>query len=558
MDPNYSAQDVARCDLCKTAIAQSYCDFCHINLCKPCIGEHISDEYDKHKIVPILQRKSTLIYPKCEAHQNKACKWQCKDCNTNVCSHCIASSQHSGHKFLNLEELFITSKKCIQNDREELNNKIIPTYEEIVNELEIQIASLDGEYKNLTTAISKQREEIHREVDNAINQMEKEIGEIKVKHQSLLQKHLDEIKHLQSLMQQTLNALNEMEESNEVSSAINYSSKNEEFRKLPPKVNVSISKFVPKPIDREELCSLFGKLYPLSTTLEERVFTAKKPNTSVRELLDEPEVLNTINTGHKYLRSVTVCLNEEQIWTSGDTADIKCFNIQGVLQKTIRTKSWRMPYDIAVDRDGALLYSDWKTRTVYKVKNDQTKEIITLQGWRPNNLCFTSSGDLLVTMYSDDRTQSKVVRYSGSTVKQTIQFDDKSQPLYSGNSYIKYISENRNLDICVADSEAGAVVVVNQAGKLRFRYTGHPNKPFEPYGITTDSQSRILTVDRNNHCIHILDTDGQFLRYIDNCDLEYPCGLCVDSDDSLFVGDENEGNVKKIRYLNYTLLKIIS
>ncbi|XP_078309744.1 uncharacterized protein LOC144618078 [Crassostrea virginica] len=551
MDPNYSAQDVARCDLCKTAIAQSYCDFCHVNLCKPCIGDHISDDYKKHILVPILRRKSTLIYPKCRTHQNKACKWQCKDCNINVCSHCLASSQHSGHKFLNLEELFTTSKKCIQNDREELNNKIIPTYEEIVNELEMQIVSLDGEYKKLTTAMSKQRKEIHREVDNAINQMEKDICEIKVKHHSILQKHLDEIKHLQSLMQQTLLALNEMEESNEVPPTIHYSSKNEEFRKLPPKVNVSISKFVPKSIDREELCSLFGKLTPLSTTLEERVFTEKEPNTSVRVLLDEPEVLNTIKTGHETLRSVT-CLNEDEIWTSGETADIKCFNIQGVLQKTIKTKTGEWPLDIAVDRDGALLYAYLETSTVYKVKSNQTEETITLQGWTLINLCVTSSGDLLVTMYSDDETQSKVVRYSGSTVKQTIQFDEKVQPLYSGNTAIKYISENRNLDICVADYGAGAVVVVNQAGKLRFRYTGHhsptKNKPFKPFGITTDSQSRILTVDRENKCIHIVNTDGQFLRYIDNCDLREPFDLCVDSDDSLFVGEENE--VKNIRYLN--------
>nr|XP_022300408.1 uncharacterized protein LOC111108670 isoform X1 [Crassostrea virginica]XP_022300409.1 uncharacterized protein LOC111108670 isoform X1 [Crassostrea virginica]XP_022300410.1 uncharacterized protein LOC111108670 isoform X1 [Crassostrea virginica] len=553
MDPDYIPQDVARCDLCKTAIAQSYCDFCHVNLCKPCIGEHISPDYGKHIIVAIHQRKSTLIYLKCKTHQKEDCKYQCKDCNIFLCSDCTVSTQHKGHEYLKLEELYTKSKVNIQNDREELENKISPTYEKIENELEMQIASLDGEYKKLTTEMSKQREEIHREVDDAIDQMEKEICEIKVKHHSLLKKHLVEIKQIQSLMQQTLLALNEMEESNEVSPTIHYRSKNEEFSKLPPKVNVSIPKYIPKQIEREALRNLIGKITPLSTILEERVFTAKKPNTSVRELLDKPEVLNTINTGHANLRSVT-CLNEEQIWTSGETADIKCFNIQGVLQKTIKTKSGNNPYDIAVDRDGALLYTgSWRTRTVYKVKNDQTEEIITLQGWRPKNLCVTSSDDLLVSMNTDNGTQFKVVRYSGSTVTQTIQFDDEGQPLYSGNPNIKYISENRNLDICVADHGAEAVVVVNRAGKLRFSYTGHPsptkNKRFKPYGISTDSQSRILTADGGNHCIHILDTDGQFLRYIDNCDLEYPWGLYVDSNDSLFVCEYYKDNVKKIRYL---------
>nr|XP_022289155.1 uncharacterized protein LOC111101127 [Crassostrea virginica] len=363
--------------------------------------------------------------------------------------------------------------------------------------------------------MANHREELHKEIDNAMNLWEKEIDKMKTKHHAILKKQLEEIKQLQSLMQKRLHTLNEMEDSNEVSPTIHYSSINQEFSKLPPKVHVSMPKFILNPKEKEELCRLIGKLTPLSTTLEKRVFTAKKPNTSVRELLDEPEVLNTIKTGYENLRSVA-CLNEEEIWTSGTTVDIKCYNTQGVLHKTIKTKSGTGPNGIAVYSDGALMYSDGRTRTVYEVKNDQTEEIIRLQGWIPTNLCVTSSGDLLVTMLSDDNTQFKVVRYSGSTVKQTIQFDDDGQPLYSGNNKIKNITENKNLDICVADSEADAVVVVNQAGKLRFRYTGPPSstkkKPFGPWGITTDSQSQILTSDHYNHCIHILDVYGHFLQ----------------------------------------------
>ena len=201
------------------------------------------------------------------------------------------------------------------------------------------------------------------------------------------------------------------------------------------------------------------------------------------------------------------------------------------------------------------MYTDYNERSINIVKKkDEYKEIqplIKLQGWLPLNLCSTSSGDLLVTMITDDQKQSKVVRYSGSTEKQSIQRDDQGKALFSSDGCTKYLDENRNMDICVADYSAGAVVVVSAAGKLRFRYTSPPSptqNPFKPIGITTDNHSMILTIDDLNSSIHILDQDGHFLRYMDKCGLSDPVGLCVDSTENLFVAEHSLGEVLKMRY----------
>lgn len=112
-----------------------------------------------------------------------------------------------------------------------------------------------------------------------------------------------------------------------------------------------------------------------------------------------------------------------------------------------------------------LVYTDKHDNTVNIVMDTYTQSVVRLQGWTPLGVCSTFSGDLLVAM--ENGVYSKVVRYSccGSSEIQSIQYDDNGQPLYSvGN--IKYITENRNLDICVSDNRARAVVAVNRVGKL--------------------------------------------------------------------------------------------
>nr|XP_034327317.1 uncharacterized protein LOC105348282 [Crassostrea gigas] len=298
----------------------------------------------------------------------------------------------------------------------------------------------------------------------------------------------------------------------------------------------------------------FGSLSALSFTTEEQDYSMSPQGAESsppdRSLMDVPQIITTLDTEFGYLNGVT-CVNDNDVWTCGNENTMKLYNLQEELLKSIQTESGNEPRDITVTKDGNLVYTDYKKGTVNIVQNSKAQESISIQEWKPHGVCTTSLGDFLVVMDNIHKGDVKVVRYSGSTEKPSIKPDDKGQPLYLSTGYIKYISENRNQDICVSSYQDHAIVVVNQAGKHRFTYNGPPFTPpsfFKPFGIATDSQSRILTADRDNHCIHILDQDGHFLRYIDNCELQLPWGLCVDTRDNLFVAEWYTRKVKKIQY----------
>ncbi|XP_055998736.1 E3 ubiquitin-protein ligase TRIM36-like [Ostrea edulis] len=553
LHPRRSAQDVLLCDSCETSPLQCHCELCQINLCTNCVGKHLLDSSKRHNVVPFKQKKSTPSYPECPTHADKQCELYCEECDVPVCSTCISSDKHRGHKISDILEKLGSKAQGLQNELEELETRVYPRYEEMASDVQTEKAKLETNYEEMTTAADQQEEIWHREITAIVNQVKSDIVEMKTKHMAALDKNTDEITHSITELKQIILNLKEILESNDISLISTYKSRNNEFRRLPPKVRVTLPTFSPQKINTDQLREMFGSLSPLSINTEhgDTMKSAEAVSSPpVKPLLDEPRVTATIDTGYDYLLSVS-CLSEDQVWTCGTNETMKLLNLQSKLLTSIQTKSGRRPGDIAVTRDGDLVYTDYCNNTVNLIKNKKIRTVITLQGWVPRNVCSTASDDLLVTMYSDDRKPSKVVRYSGSTEKQSIQFDDQGHPLYSSDCLDKYISENRNLDICVADWSANAVVVVNQSGKLRFRYTGHPSntkQSFSPVGITTDSQSHILTADYSNNRIHILDQDGQFLRYI-HCDLDYPLGLCVDIRDNLFVAEYGTAKVKKIQYL---------
>ncbi|XP_078320329.1 uncharacterized protein LOC111115228 [Crassostrea virginica] len=575
MDPPNTAQDIVRCDLCETPVPPMCCDICHINLCKACVGEHLSDDSRDHKVVPFHKRGSTINYPKCQKHSPKTCELQCKHCNIPICASCVSSGDHEHHKKVDILKILTKKKELIEKDLQELKKFIHPKFQQAASKIPAQKVGVKQHSLKLTAALNKQGEALHKEINSLIQRKQTEIEAMDEQHLAAITTQEDVINKALHEIKQVILDLQKLLDSDDVCLVSEYTSRNEEFRSLPAQFQVTLPTFSPQEINREQLYQQLGSLsqllitYPLTDeaarTTEEHGSLKKTPGAvscpparppSDKLLSDSPRILNDIQTefgGYSNGLYNVSCLSDEEIWTSGNNKIMKLYNLKGELLTSFQTKSGNAPRDIAVTRSGGLVYTDLRDSSINLVSGTQIQTLITLRGWRPWGLCSTASGDLLVTMESDDGKQTKVVRYSGSTEKETVQWDDQGKPLYSPNyiNNIKYLSENRNLDICVSDYDARAVVVFSAAGKLRFRYTGPPSTPWEsfrPLGISTDSQANILTSDCENNRIHIIDQDGHFLRFIHNCGLQRPQGLCVDSKDNLFVAEVKTGKVKKIMY----------
>lgn len=423
-----------------------------------------------------------------------------------------------------------------------------------MSKIKYQITTINEGFLELSNEIEKRGKDFHREIETIIERNKSEISNMHKKYLAAMEKQENQINNVIAEITHNISDLNNVLDSDDFYLVYAYNSKKDSLQSSVPKLKITFPSFCIQYINKEQLCEQFGSLSSGSITTEHGDLIEHPGVTSPpldKPLLAQPKILSCTNTGYSCLYRV-MCVSDKRMWTIGNSSFIKLYNIQGELLDSIKTKSWNVPSDIALSVSEDLVYTDYYDRSVNVIKGNRIEKVVKLLTWRPLNVCSTLSGDLLVTLIRDDKKQSQIVRYSGSTEKQIIQFDDEGKPLFS-TAQLGAICENRNLNICVIDIEACAVVVVNQAGKLRFKYTGPDSestseKSFDPVGISTDSQSQILVADYDNNRIHIVDQNGHFLCFIDKCDMRHPYGLYVDVGDNLYVTEFDRGQVKKIQY----------
>nr|XP_022310447.1 E3 ubiquitin-protein ligase TRIM36-like [Crassostrea virginica] len=379
MDPQYSAQDIVRCDLCETPIPPMCCDICHINLCIACVGVHLSDDSREHKVVPFHKRGSTINYPKCQKHPPKKCELQCKHCNIPICASCVSSGDHDQHKKNDILTILTSKKELIKKDLQELKKLIRPIFQQAASKFPAQKDIVKQHSLKLTAALNKQGEALHKEINSLIQRKQSEIEEMDEQHLAAITTQEDVINKALHAIKQVILDLQKLLDSDDVCLVSEYTSRNEKFRSLPAQFQVTLPTFSPQEINSEQLYQQLGSLshlkllitYPLTDeaarTTEEHGGRKKTPGAvsspPARRLSDKllsytPKILTDIQTEFEGfdngLYNVS-CLSDEEIWIRGNNKIMNLYNLKGQLLKSVQTKSGNTPGDIAVTRSGGLV-----------------------------------------------------------------------------------------------------------------------------------------------------------------------------------------------------------
>ncbi|XP_062587337.1 uncharacterized protein LOC134248976 [Saccostrea cucullata] len=119
------------------------------------------------------------------------------------------------------------------------------------------------------------------------------------------------------------------------------------------------------------------------------------------------KVIATIPTEVKPLLTV-VCVGADKAWISGKDTAIYCVDIHGSVQEFVKTASLERPTDITLTKEGDLIYTDYKNRTLNIFRQGTIEVLVTTQeGWKPRGLCATRSGDVLVNLYNGSQNKTK-------------------------------------------------------------------------------------------------------------------------------------------------------
>lgn len=180
----------------------------------------------------------------------------------------------------------------------------------------------------------------------------------------------------------------------------------------------------------------------------------------------------------------------------------------------------------------------------FTINDKEKKKDGNSKKWKPISI-HASKNNILVGMTRDNEGSVAICDLAGNLQQRIRWFNaNRDQLVYECPHYI---TENVNGEICTSDSTKN-VVMLAMVNSLNHTFTQleHPNGISDPKGICTDTRGNVIVCF--NKAVYMFDTNRTWRELLQRKTEYHPVSVCVDTDEFLYVGCNQNNLVKKFRY----------
>jgi hypothetical protein len=474
--------------------------------------------------------------PTCDKH-SELIDIFCEDCDKFVCTDC-AKTDHKDHNWA-------TVVKAASQRRRQLFKYIKTIKEENVPEIDRKIENTSVELKE----IKKQGDYEMQKLRTHFNEIIARLTEIKTRREKTIGDHVidrcEQVNNLKIQYEEHKTNLDDIvkliEEHNSTMSDYKFINHHREMSQLVSAVDSSRKscefslRYTCRDLNDGELESMIGQIFDLGdiTVTESNSFQYSDVGACALSAFNENESY-VISYDSDYIERINKHSDKKQR-----------YNVDA--------------NDLYATDTGDVYFTDRKAGAIARLTpSGSVSTVVSAQPLLPLAICQSVDGGLLVTLldsesklYELDSYSRRLVRHmtlTGDVIHEYEYQEDGQTRLFTLPLRVK---QNGNSDICVVNRTSdttGHVVILSSSGRLRSVYhRDNLNKDFCPNDVECDSRCNILVTDPDNHLIHLLSPDGQFLKFLlTEKEVHFPTLLSLYGS-TLWVGNV-QGTVKLFQY----------
>lgn len=559
------------CDQCEEH-CDFHCNICGLKLCDSCKEKHSVDQVTSHHKVTQFsdQEIFKFLNEKCQLHTDENLCKLCSNCETFVCKKCTVKPFHKDHLFLDMRELYECYSETRRSEISKIREHLIPTSNNIVRNVGEDVTNIKDMFKNIRRGLKSKADSLKTFVDDVVSgeidklgKIEKDIIENLNNEEDTL---TDFISYLTNLRQTYESKLLNTDKNDIIVSQ----RENTTIKTIPiPETHTPDTyEYEPRRATIEEVSKLFGSVRLKANGAKRIVDIDDKLTLDTKQKIPDktkikPEMVLRRSAAVKKLKEINVngvhdgchiSFDIDRLWVSDTRCVIVQADLHGKLLQKINAAGGEGYHSTNKARD--LLFADKERRVISKITIEkEVTEFISTEDWVPKCVfCSKITKDIFVGTVKEtqgSKIKSKIKRYDNDGLM--IREYNKNMTKKRLYEFPTYICENKNEDVCTSDHRKKAVVVVSKSGRHKFSYQGSSQRTFSPNGICTDDLGHLLICDGASNTVHIVDENGSFIALLINEEfgLKNPCGLCLDEENNLLVGQWDKKTISVFKYLDY-------